>query len=106
MCTNPSKHKLNILYEELVKTDDAIRVWLNIEPKEKWALSYDNDGLRYGNITTNFSKIFNNVLKIVCGLLVSAIMQIIFFKCNNVLWSIEIKLKNFLIVMCCGLQRL
>jgi hypothetical protein len=57
MCTNPSKHELNILHEELVKTDDAIRVWLNIEPKEKWALSYDNDGLCYGNITTNLSKI-------------------------------------------------
>jgi hypothetical protein len=35
MCTNPSKQEFGILYEVLVETNDAIRVWLKAEPKEK-----------------------------------------------------------------------
>jgi hypothetical protein len=34
MCTNPSKHEFDILYEDLVETNDAIRAWLEVEPKK------------------------------------------------------------------------
>jgi len=36
ICTNPSKQKFDILYEDLMETDDTIRAWLKVEPKEKW----------------------------------------------------------------------
>lgn len=36
-CVRPSKQEFDILYEKLVKTNDAIRVWLDVEPKEKRA---------------------------------------------------------------------
>jgi hypothetical protein len=35
ICTNPSKLLFDILYEELVVTDDVIRAWLDAEPKKK-----------------------------------------------------------------------
>jgi hypothetical protein len=77
--TNPSKQEFDILYEDLVETDDTIRAWLKVEPKEKWALLYDLSGHRYGNMTKNLLDIFNNILKIIHGLLVSVIVYIIFF---------------------------
>ena len=35
MRVNPSKQEFDILYKELVETNDAIRALLNAEPKEK-----------------------------------------------------------------------
>jgi len=34
MCINPSKQDFDILYEELIEIDDAIKVWLEVEPKK------------------------------------------------------------------------
>jgi hypothetical protein len=36
MCAHPSKQEFDILYEKLLETNDAIRAWLDAEPKEKW----------------------------------------------------------------------
>ena len=63
MCDKPSKHEFDKLYEDLIELDDDIKEWLEVEPKEKWALSYDFGGRRYGNMTTNLSEIYNNILK-------------------------------------------
>jgi hypothetical protein len=35
ICANPSKHEFDILYDDLVETNDAIKAWLEVEPKEK-----------------------------------------------------------------------
>jgi len=35
MCKNPFKQEFDILYEDLVETDDAIKIWLEVEPKQK-----------------------------------------------------------------------
>ena len=61
ICTNPSKLLFDILYEELVVTDDVIRAWLDAEPKKKQALSYDYGGHRYSNMITNLLEVFKNV---------------------------------------------
>jgi len=73
MCAHPSKQEFDILYEKLLETNDAIRAWLDAEPKEKWALFYDYDGRCYDK-TTNLLEVFNNVLKTIRGLPVSAII--------------------------------
>ena len=54
---NLQNRSLTDLYEDLIELDDEIKEWLEVEPKEKWALSYDFGGRRYGNMTTNFSDI-------------------------------------------------
>ena len=35
ICTNPSKHEFDILYENLMETNNVIKAWLEVEPKEK-----------------------------------------------------------------------
>lgn len=34
ICTNPSKHEFDILYENLMETDDVIKAWLKVELKK------------------------------------------------------------------------
>nr|XP_051197453.1 uncharacterized protein LOC127310862 [Lolium perenne] len=48
----------------------------------KWARAYDEDGRRYGQMTSNMAECFNNVLKGVRALPVTAIIQYTFEKLN------------------------
>ena len=34
ICTNPSKHEFDILYENLMETNNVIKAWLEVEPKK------------------------------------------------------------------------
>lgn len=84
MSINTLKHELYKLYNDLVKTDDVIREWLEIELKVKWAFSYEyGGGYCYGNMMTNLSKVFNYVLNNVYDLAVIVIVHIIFYRCNK-----------------------
>ena len=56
--------------------------WLENIPFEKWALSH-YEGRRYGIMTTNMSRVFNSVLKGAQSLLVTALVQLTFFKLNR-----------------------
>ncbi|KAL9690932.1 hypothetical protein QQ045_011346 [Rhodiola kirilowii] len=49
-------------FKELLKEkSDAVK-WLEKVNLEKWALSYDTGGRRWGSMTTNQSESFNHVL--------------------------------------------
>lgn len=61
MCTNPPKEEFDILCQDLVQIDDMIKAWLEVESKEKQALSYNYGGHCYDNMITNLLKIFNDV---------------------------------------------
>ncbi|KAE8807812.1 hypothetical protein D1007_15975 [Hordeum vulgare] len=52
----------------------------NIKLRAKWARAYDEDGRRYGQMTSNIAECFNRVLKGVRALLVTAIVQYTFDK--------------------------
>jgi hypothetical protein len=47
-----------------------------------WARAYNEDGRRYGQMTSNMAECFNNVLKGVRALPVTAIIQYTFEKLN------------------------
>jgi hypothetical protein len=64
--------------ESAVKTFSK---WIENEPKEKWALLYDTDGARYSIMTTNFTEVYNWVMRGVCGLPLVAIMKFIVHGC-------------------------
>ena len=53
-----------------------------MENKFKWALAYD-DGSRYGVCNTNISEVLNKVLKGVCDMPISAIVEYTFYKVNS-----------------------
>jgi hypothetical protein len=57
--------------------------WIDNELKEKWALPYDTDGARYSIMTTNFTEIYNWVLRGVRGLPLVAIVEFIVRGCTD-----------------------
>jgi hypothetical protein len=69
---------------EKILNDDA-NAWLfeQLSKKSKWALAFDEGDSRYGIMTTNISKLFNFVLKDICSLSVSDIIDYTFYKCNE-----------------------
>ena len=56
--------------------------WLEAIPFHLWALSH-NGGQRYGIMTTNIYEVFNSVLKGARSLLVTALVQLTFFRLNS-----------------------
>ena len=56
--------------------------WLEAIPSQLWALSHDG-GRRYGIMTTNMLKVFNNVLKGARSLPITALVQLTFFCLNS-----------------------
>ena len=51
--------------------------------REKWALAFDAEGLRYDVMTTNSSESFNKVFKGIRAVPVSGIVEYSFRKCNE-----------------------
>lgn len=51
--------------------------WIQNEPREKWALLYDEGGARYGIMTTNLAEVYNWVMRGVRGLPLVGIIEFI-----------------------------
>jgi hypothetical protein len=61
--------------------------------RDKWALAFDDGGLRYGVMTMNSSKSFNKVFKGIHAVPVLGIVEYSFRKCNEYFvnrWNIVI----------------
>ena len=69
------------MYDDLIEMNNVIREWQKLNLKEKSELLYDFDGCCYGNMTTNknkvalMAKIFNNILKCICGNFIMVIVR-------------------------------
>ena len=84
-CQAFSDKRFARLYNALLvnkKLDAGGLEFLNrhIELRAKWARAYDEDGRRYGQMTSNMAECFNRVLKGVRALPVTAIVQYTFDK--------------------------
>ena len=66
-------------------TNERRKKWLDevLQHKTKWAQAYDKGGCRYGMMTTNISEVFNDVLKGIRAMAVSAIVEYSFRKTNS-----------------------
>jgi hypothetical protein len=86
LCKVKEEKKFEVRFRELEKilNNDA-NAWLfeQLSKKSKWALAFDEGGSRYGIMTTNISEVFNFVLKGICSLPVSGIVDYTFHKCNE-----------------------
>ncbi|XP_027362490.1 uncharacterized protein LOC113870091 [Abrus precatorius] len=71
----PSK----LVFEEKLRRfhteSSEIQRWIDNISKEKWALSHDVDGRRYGHMTTNLSEAVNKVLKGARNLPITALVK-------------------------------
>jgi hypothetical protein len=86
LCCIRTKYQFKEKIRELDKVmNQAGKTWLQdqMEQKEKWALTYDEGGFRYGIMTTNSSESFNRVFTGVRSLPVSGIVEFSFMKCNE-----------------------
>ena len=54
--------------------------WIEHEPKEKWALLFDEGGARYGIMTTNLAEVYNWVLHGVRSLPLVGIMEFFLYR--------------------------
>jgi hypothetical protein len=70
---------------ELHKVLNGAKTWLEdqMPQRDKWALAFDAEGLRYGVMTTNSLESFNKVFKGICSVPVSGIVEYSFRKCNE-----------------------
>ena len=54
--------------------------WIEHEPKEKWALLFDEGGARYGIMTTNLAEVYNWVLRGVRSLPLVGIVEFFLYR--------------------------
>jgi hypothetical protein len=99
LCMVKEEKKFEATLKELEKilNDDA-KAWLfeQLPEKSKWTLAFDEGGSRYGIMTTNISEVFNFVLKGICSLPVSGIVDYTFHKCNEYFVSRWEKARQYL----------
>ena len=86
-CLAFSDKRFATLYNKLLahkKLDPGGQDFINrhIQHRNKWARAFDEDGRRYGQMTSNMAECFNRVLKGARGLPVTAIVQYTFDKMN------------------------
>jgi hypothetical protein len=90
LCKVKEEEKFKARLKELEKilNNDA-NAWLfeQLSEKSKWALAFDEGGSRYGIMTTNISEVFTIVLKGICSLPVTGIVDYNFYKCNEYFMS-------------------
>uniref|UniRef100_K3Y150 Aminotransferase-like plant mobile domain-containing protein n=1 Tax=Setaria italica TaxID=4555 RepID=K3Y150_SETIT len=85
LCKVHTEREFREKLEDLVKdlNDDA-KEWLKgeMEDKDKWAQAFDEGGMRWGIMTTNFSESLNGVFKCIRSRPIAGIIEYTFEKCN------------------------
>lgn len=74
--------EFNHRMERVARVNADVEAWLRAIHLEKWALSHGG-GKRFGLMMTNFSKVFNSILKGVQNLSITTCVQMIFYHLNN-----------------------
>ena len=60
-----------------------IDTWISGISKEKWSMTYDEDGRRYGHMTTNLSECVNKVLKGCRIFLITTLVKATYSHCRE-----------------------
>ena len=65
--------------------NDEVKAWLEneMQNKDKWAQAFDEGGMRWGLMTTNWSESLNMVFKGIRSRPVAGIIHYSFEKCNS-----------------------
>ena len=76
------QHKFDRTWAEIENLDnDLVKSWINRVSLEFWTLLHDG-GRRWGDMTSNMVEIFNSVLKGAHFLLITALVQLTFYRVN------------------------
>jgi hypothetical protein len=82
--------------EKILNNDAMAWLFEQLAEKSKWVLAFDEGGSRYGVTRTNISEVFNFILKGICLMHVSGIVEYLFHKCNEYFVSTWEKAHNSL----------
>ncbi|KAF9661278.1 hypothetical protein SADUNF_Sadunf19G0051500 [Salix dunnii] len=92
------KYKTKLMVKVTYDTNDKVYLLCFVIVEEETnKLSCDYNFHCYDNMTINFLRIFNSILKFICGLPVFAIIHISFLHVINFLWSMKKKIEDIFI---------
>ncbi|KAL5165002.1 hypothetical protein HKD37_18G050214 [Glycine soja] len=72
----------NVKQKEMLKKL-AIATWIDRISKEKWTMTYDREGRRYGHMTTNLSECINKVLKDCRNIPITTLVKSTYSRCRK-----------------------
>ncbi|KAL5172891.1 hypothetical protein HKD37_16G045557 [Glycine soja] len=70
-------------HEKFRELSLAIATWIDRISKEKWTMTYDREGRRYGHMTTNLSECINKVLKDCRNIPITALVKSTYSRCRK-----------------------
>ncbi|KAH1193589.1 hypothetical protein GmHk_19G054603 [Glycine max] len=79
----PCKHIFDQNLEKFCQLSPAIATWIDRISKEKWSMTYDTKGRRYGHMTTNLSECINKVLKDCRNIPITALVKSTYSQCRK-----------------------
>ncbi|KAH1253960.1 hypothetical protein GmHk_04G010503 [Glycine max] len=79
----PCKHIFDQNLEKFRELSPAIATWIDRISKEKWTMTYDREGRRYGHMTTNLSECINKVLKDCRNIPITALVKSTYIRCRK-----------------------
>jgi hypothetical protein len=86
LCSVHTEDKFKELHKDLLKDlNEKAKDWLEyeMEDKDKWAQAYDEGGMRWGIMKTNYSESVNNAFKLIRSRPVSGIIEYSFEKMQH-----------------------
>jgi hypothetical protein len=90
LCSVHTEDKFKELHKDLLKDlNEKTKDWLEyeMEDKDKWAQAYDEGGMCWGIMITNYCKSVNNVFKGIKSRPVSGIIEYSFENATLILWT-------------------
>ncbi|RZB68636.1 hypothetical protein D0Y65_038417 [Glycine soja] len=69
--------------EKFRELSPAIATWIDRISKEKWTMTYDREGRRYGHMTTNLSECINKVLKDCRNIPITTLVKSTYSRCRK-----------------------
>ncbi|KAH1205229.1 hypothetical protein GmHk_16G045980 [Glycine max] len=79
----PCKHVFDQNLEKFRQLSPAIARWIDRISKEKWSMTYDTSGRRYGHMTTNLSECVNKVLKDCRSIPITGLVKSTYSRCRK-----------------------
>ena len=82
----PTLHAITFFYQNLEKICElspAIATWIDRISKEKWTMTHDREGRRYGHMTTNLSECINKVLKDCRNIPITTLVKSTYSRCRK-----------------------
>ncbi|KAH1265795.1 hypothetical protein GmHk_01G001431 [Glycine max] len=79
----PCKHVFDQNLEKFRQLSPAIARWIDRISKEKWSMTYDTSGRRYGHMTTNLSECVNKVLKDCRSIPITTLVKSTYSRCRK-----------------------